>query len=223
MNDPRYRNPARLSHPHSWRDPREDSGAPAPEVHEDFGVRPPRRSREPGGVSDRRSLRGPGDPGVFPGRRLLGGEAERGLDPQRRPLRERDYADPDFERRRPRRPRGPRPPDAERAGRGVGMPGEREGWPGPRARSDWEAGMRPRRPGRPSGKPRRKGKAAAARRLRWRYRLGALVGVMLFATVGGVCLGFSGIGGSGANVGLIAAGIPALLLGMGCAAAYVYF
>jgi hypothetical protein len=46
---------------------------------------------------------------------------------------------------------------------------------------------------------------------------------MLFAGVGGICLGFSGIGGHGPNIGLLLAAIPALLLSMGCAAAYVYF
>ncbi len=45
---------------------------------------------------------------------------------------------------------------------------------------------------------------------------------MLFATVGGVCLGFSGIGTHGASVGLILASIPALLLSIGCAGVYVY-
>jgi len=46
---------------------------------------------------------------------------------------------------------------------------------------------------------------------------------MLFAGVGGICLGFSDIGGHSTNVALLLAGIPALLISMGCAAVYVYF
>jgi hypothetical protein len=45
---------------------------------------------------------------------------------------------------------------------------------------------------------------------------------MLFAAIGGISLGFSDIGGHNTSVGLILAAIPALLMSMGCAAAYIY-
>jgi hypothetical protein len=47
---------------------------------------------------------------------------------------------------------------------------------------------------------------------------------MLFASIAGICLGFSGLGSTrGANMLLIAASIPAMLLGMGCAFVFVYY
>jgi hypothetical protein len=46
---------------------------------------------------------------------------------------------------------------------------------------------------------------------------------MLFAAAGGISLGFSDIGGHNVSIGLILLAIPALLVGVGCAAAYVYF
>jgi hypothetical protein len=92
-----------------------------------------------------------------------------------------------------RSPRGPRAPEAPRRG--------------------------PRQVGKPSG---RKTTSAASRQYQ-RYRYSALVAMMVFAAVGGLCLGFSGIGGYNANIGLILVGIPALLLSIGWAALYVYF
>ncbi len=80
-----------------------------------------------------------------------------------------------------------------------------------------------RRPPRPRGKPSgRKATSAASRQYR-RYRYSALVAMMLFAAVGGICLGFSGIGGPNVNMVLILVAVPALLLSMGWAALYVYF
>lgn len=223
MNDPRYRKPTRPPNPNSYaRDPRGNPGEASPEYDEEFDPRPPRRSRDFGSAPDRQPLRGPADPGSGSGWRPPRERDEAFEGPQRRPPRGRDSADPDFGRRPPRESRGPRYPDAERSDRGMRRSEGREGWSGPRSGSDWEPGMRPRRPRRP-GKASARGRAAAARRLHWRYRYGALLGIMLFAGVGGICLGFSGIGGHSTNVALLLAGIPALLVSMGCAAVYVYF
>jgi hypothetical protein len=222
MNDPRYRKPTRPPNPNTYvRDPRMNPGEPPPEYDQEFDPRPPRRSRSPGSAPDRPPLRGPAGPEAGPGWRPPRDRDEAFAGPQRRP-RGRDSADLDFERRSPREPRGPRYPDAGRSGRGTRRPEEREGWPGPRSGPDWEPGMRPRRPRRP-GKASARGRSPAARRLHWRYRYGALLGIMLFAGVGGICLGFSDIGGHSTNIALLLAGIPALLISMGCAAVYIYF
>src|SRR5690348_11113185 len=86
-------------------------------------------------------------------------------------------------------------------------------------RAPGEARRAPRQKGKPSG---RKTSSPASRQYQ-RYRYSALVAMMLFAAVGGLCLGFSGIGGYNANIVLILVGIPALLLSIGWAALYVYF
>jgi hypothetical protein len=84
--------------------------------------------------------------------------------------------------------------------------------------------MEPRRPPRRRSRPPdQRGQARARSRQSKRYRYGALLGIMLFAGIGGICLGFSGLGGHTVTMGLVIAGIPALLLSIGCAAAFVYF
>ncbi len=216
MNDPRYRNPARPSNPNAFmRDPRGSPDGFSPsEFDEAFDPRPPRRPREPGGMPDRRPPRGPDGPGF-----------------QRRPPRSRDGSDPGFERgpsrglREPGMPppRRSRPPDAERPGRGAGWPEEREYWPDRERVPDGEPHRRRRRPPTQPGKPSARRKPPRAKRLHWRYRYGALLGIMLFAGVGGICLGLSGLGSHSVSIGLILAAIPALLASIGCATAYVYF
>ncbi len=228
MNDRRYRNSARPSPPNApMGDPRERWDGP-PEYEEEYVPRPPRRSRDQGGAPDQRPPRGPAGPETPP-----------------RPPRFRDDGDPGYERRPPRvsrdpgmpPPREPRSADGERLerpSRGT-RPEGREGRPDSRPGFDEmgmrprrprpgpdEMGMRPRRPRPPGSQPRRR-KAPGRRRLHWRYRYGALIGIMVFAAAGGISLGLSDIGGHQVNIGLILVGIPALLLSMGCAALYIYF
>ncbi|HEY7358672.1 MAG TPA: hypothetical protein VH590_19455 [Ktedonobacterales bacterium] len=195
---------------------RDSRGSPddfSPEFDDEFDPRFQRRPREPGGAPDRRPPRGPDGPG-----------------PKPRPPRSRDSSDPGFERGPSRGPREPgmppprrsRPPDAERPGRGAGWPEEREYWPGQERVPDGEPRRRRRPPTHP-GKPTARRKSQRVKRLHWRYRYGALVGIMLFAGVGGICLGLSGLGSHSISMGLILAAIPALLASIGCAATYVYF
>ena len=220
MNDRRYRNPARTPPPNSLpRESRERwEGGPPPEYEEEYSPRPPRRTRDFGSAPDQRPPRSPSGPV-----------------PPQRPPRFRDDGDPGLERRPSRSsrdmgmpPRGPRYPDGERPerperpGRGMGRPDGRDGRPGSRPGLDEGPGMRPRRPRPPGSQPRRR-RGSARRRLHARYRYGALVGLMLFAAVGGISLGFSDIGGHNVSVGLILAAVPALLVSMGCAAVYIYF
>jgi hypothetical protein len=196
MNDPRYRNPARPSNPDGFmRDPRGSPNGFASEFDEGFDRRPPRRPREPGSAPDRRAPRGPDGPGF-----------------QRRPPREPGMPPP----------RRSRPPDAERPDRGIDWPEEQDYWPGQEHAPDGEPRRRRRRPG-PPGRPSARRKPPRPKRLHWRYRYGALLGIMLFAGVGGICLGLSGLGSHSVSIGLVIAGIPAILASMGCAAMYVYF
>lgn len=215
MNDRPYRNPTRPSNPNALRGPRESLERRPPEFEEEFDAPPPRRTRDLSGPPDRR-----------PSRDLSGSAV-----PQR-PSRSRDEGGPDFERRPSRSsrdlgmpPRGPRYPGEERPerpGRGMGRPEGREGWSGPRPGPDGAPGTRPRRP-RPTDGPPGRRRSRAPRRLHWRYRYGALLGIMLFAAVGGISLGFSDIGGHNVSVGLILLAIPALLVSIGCAVVYVRF
>jgi hypothetical protein len=92
----------------------------------------------------------------------------------------------------------------------------------PRSRTERGPGAKRRSPRSP-GRPPARQKASAARRLHRRYRSTALLGMMLFAAVGGMSLGFSGVGGGSVSIGLLLAAVPALLVSLGCAAAYIYF
>jgi|GEM_PF-1891974 len=241
MNDPRYRRPSRPPGPNSFqRDPRGEPDGFGPE--EEAYPYPPQRG--PGGPPGRRPSRNPDDPGGLPGgrparrsdpssaafeRRPSRGPTGPGPEYERRGPRGPDDADAAFERRGPRRPREPvmepgmppsrrpRYPGAERPGR----QGSREDWSGSPSGPEWEPGARPRRPSRQRRMP-----EEAPPQSRWsrrRYRYGALLGIMLFAGVGGISLGFAGIGGQAFIMGLALAAVPALLLSVACAAAYIIY
>ncbi len=239
MNDSRSRGPTRPPNRNPFfRDPRPNL-EPEPNFDEEAPYRPPHGSRAPGGLPGRRAQREPVEP-VMPtsGRRFPRDMDDPDGGFERRPSRGPDDFDPGFERRPSRRSRPPdtnaemppqrRPRTAppERPDWEYGEPEIRDGRPNPRVRPDQEPGSRPRRRSRAPDRASAPGSSARPRRrrIRKRYRYGALLGIMLFASVAGICLGFSGLGSTrGANTLLIAASIPAMLLGMGCAFVFVYY
>ncbi len=226
MNDPRYRRPSRPPGPNSF--PRDPRGAPESfEPDEEAYPYPPQRG--PGGPPGRRPSRNPADPSAAPGGRPARGPDPSGAPFERRPSRGPTGPAPEYERRGQRRPREPgmesgmppsrrpRTPEMERPAR----QGSRADWSGPPAESAWEPGARPRRPARQRRMPEEA--APPSRWRRKRYRIGALLGIMLFAGVGGISLGLAGVGGQTFSMGLALAAVPALLLSMACAAAYIIY
>src|SRR5579885_473302 len=211
--------------------PREPGGPP--------GRRPPREPVEPGmPPSGRRFPRDMDDPDGGFERRPSRASDDFDPDFKRRPSRGPDDFDPGFERRPPRRSRPPdmnaemplqrrpRAASLERPDWEYGEPEMRDGRPNSRVRTDRGPGSRPGRRSRPPDWASAPGSSARPRRrkIRKRYHYAALLGIMLFALVAGIGLGVSGLGSTrGANMLLIAASIPAMLLGMGFAFVYAYY
>ncbi len=242
MNDPRYRGPSRPATHASFRDSGRDQTEREPEFEEEYLDRVSRDPRAERGAGERRpsrSSRPPGmNPGGLPTRSGRDGAPERpsrsGRQGESRDQRGGPRSDAAWEA--PTRPRsGPdwgreaptRSSDPDWGREPSARPDmERRPRPRPRSRPDWEQEPSPRQgaergPGKPPrGAGRRQEKKrrsrepldpAAKKRRRLRYL--ALLGLMVFAGIAGLCL----------NYGVIALAVPFLLLGMTSAGAFIYF